>query len=131
MYVIEEKSQVYFSANEWRSVSTMLQLLIFFIQSFCDEKDVFTNLVKAGRLRNVSVVYILPIVFDVFIKLMKFYQMKIQIFFLPNENSNEDSFSIREFPFSVSRMLKSLAGCRTMFLPAVFCKIGVLERSTS
>ena len=109
----------------------MLQLLIFFIQSFCDEKDVFTNLVKAGRLRNVSVVYILPIVFDVFIKLMKFYQMKIQIFFLPNENSNEDSFSIREFPFSVSRMLKSLAGCRTMFLPAVFCKIGVLERSTS
>ena len=131
MYVIEEKSQVYFSANEWRSVSTMLQLLIFFIQSFCDEKDVFTNLVKAGRLRNVSVVYILPIVFDVFIKLMKFYQMKIQIFFLPNENSNEDSFSIREFPFSISRMLKSLAGCRTMFLPAVFCKIGVLERSTS
>ena len=131
MYVIEEKSQVYFSANEWRSVSTMLQLLIFFIQSFCDEKDVFTNLVKAGRLRNVSVVYILPIVFDVFIKLMKFYQMKIQIFFLPNENSNEDSFSIREFPFSVSRMLKSLAGCRTMFLPVVFCKIGVLERSTS
>ena len=131
MYVIEEKSQVYFSANEWRSVSTMLQLLIFFIQSFCDEKDVFTNLVKAGRLRNVSVVYILPIVFDVFIKLMKFYQMKIQIFFLPNENSNEDSFSIREFPFSISRMLKSLAGCRTMFLPAVFCKIGALERSTS
>ena len=109
----------------------MLQLLIFFIQSFCDEKDVFTNFVKAGRLRNVSVVYILPIVFDVFIKLMKFYQMKIQIFFLPNENSNEDSFSIREFPFSISRMLKSLAGCRTMFLPAVFCKIGVLERSTS
>ena len=29
-----------------------------------------------------------------------------------------------------ARMLKSLAGCRTMHLFAVFCKIGALERNT-
>ena len=31
---------------------------------------------------------------------------------------------------SKRRMLESLAGCRTMFLFAFFCKIGALERNT-
>ena len=31
--------------------------------------------------------------------------------------------------YGLPRILESLAGCRTMFLFAVFCKIGVLERN--
>ena len=55
----------------------------FFIQSFCSETDtrIFAN---AGRLWNVSIVYMF----------MKFY-------FLPNENSNEVSFLIRELPVAI------------------------------
>ena len=31
--------------------------------------------------------------------------------------------------FGIARILESLAGCRTMLLFAVFCKIGPLERN--
>ena len=69
--------------------------LDFFIQSLCKKTDIFADFAKAGRLLNVSVVYIFSIAFNVFVRLMKFY------FFLPNKNSNEDSFLIRELTFAI------------------------------
>ena len=56
--------------------------LDFFIQSFCNEADIFAYFAKTGWLWNISVVYIFPIAFNVFVQLMKFYffyQMKIQM----------------------------------------------------
>ena len=71
-----------------------LAAIDFFIQSFCNERDTFAYFAKAGRLWNVSVAYILPTAFNESVQLMKFY-------FLPNENSNEDSFLMRELPFAI------------------------------
>ena len=34
MQILEEESQLYFLANEWGSVGTMLQLLIFLLKGF-------------------------------------------------------------------------------------------------
>ena len=47
--------------------------LDFFIQRFCNKTDVFAYLAKAGRLLNVSVAYVFPIAFNVFVQLMKLY----------------------------------------------------------
>ena len=44
------------------------------------------------------------------------------------DDINEKSLS-KIFKSVRARMLKSLAGCRTKFLFAVFCKIGALERN--
>ena len=54
----------------------------FFIQSLSNKTDIFAYFAKAGRLWNVSVVYIFPNAFNVFVQLMNFfffYQMKIQM----------------------------------------------------
>ena len=72
----------------------MLQVLIFFIQRFCNETEIFAYFAKAERLWNISVVYIFPIAFNVFLQLMKFY-------FFTKLNSNEGSFLIRELPFAI------------------------------
>ena len=65
--------------SRWHHVTA----LDFFVQSFCNETDIFAYFAKAGQLRNVSVVYIIPIAFNVFVQLMIFffffYEMKIQM----------------------------------------------------
>ena len=75
------------------SVGTILQLLIFLFKAFAT-KETLAYFAKAGRLWNVSVAYILPTAFNESVQLMKFY-------FLPNENSNEDSLLMRELPFAI------------------------------
>ena len=70
MQALEEESQLYFSANEWESVGTILQLLTVLFEAFQYEKDVFPYFEKAGQLWNVCAVYIFPIAFNVFVQLM-------------------------------------------------------------
>ena len=82
MQALEEESQLYFSANEWESVGTILQLLTVLFEAFEYEKDVFPYFEKAGQMWNVCAVYIFPIAFNAFVQLMIsffFYQMKIQM----------------------------------------------------
>ena len=44
-------------------------------------------------------------------------------------NASKIMLNVTKTELVISRMLKSLAGCRTMFLFAVFCKIDALERN--
>ena len=77
MQVLEEESQLNFSANELGSVRTMLQLLIVLFEAFATKQ---TYLHISQRLWNLSVVYIFPIAFNALVQLMIFfYQMKIQM----------------------------------------------------
>ena len=57
----------------------------------------------------------------------KFFQL-IVFFFSVKRKRNKKNFHFKVMLVS-SRILESLAGCRTMLLFAVFCKIGALERN--
>ena len=79
MQFLVEESQVYFSANEWGSVGTILKLLIFLCKVL--QRDRRFCIFRKGRT-TVECPYIFRIAFNVFVQLMKFYffyQMKIQM----------------------------------------------------
>ena len=93
MQVLEEEWQVYFSVNEWGSVGTMLQLLIVLFKPLQGNRH--SIFCKGSTTAECLSCINIPCCF---------YYIRTTgeiLFFLPNENSNEDSFLIRELPFAI------------------------------